>query len=155
MDFGRDAFPKYLDEPGRPVGDFSQLDTLGWKYFQVLFLYLKESETWWRKDPGVETNKISGQIHIHTFYKRARKQIWIFRKFVQKCHKMAQNGPKLPHMAQKWRPDLHTFSAIFFTEKAVPRTFLLLECMLRCYSSNLMRFENKDSGDLMIIVQRS
>ena len=90
---------------------------------------------------------------------------WTFRKFVQKCHEMAQkwpkmilkgpkitpkwpkitpngpkwpkydskwpkmtqngpkmtkndpkmiqNGPNLPQMAKKWRPDLHTFSAIF------------------------------------------
>ena len=53
---------------------------------------------------------------------------------------MIQNGPKLPQMAQKWRPDLRTFTAIFFTEKAVPQTFLLLECMLmtleiKCISS--------------------
>ena len=36
---------------------------------------------------------------------------------------MTQNYPQ---MAQIWRPDLRTFSAIFF---AVPQTFLLLECM--------------------------
>ena len=42
---------------------------------------------------------------------------------------MTQNGPKLPQMAQKGCPDLRTFSAIFFTEKAVPQTFSLLECM--------------------------
>ena len=38
---------------------------------------------------------------------------------------------KLPKMAQndlKW-PDIRTFSAIFLTEKAVPQTFSLLECM--------------------------
>ena len=35
-------------------------------------------------------------------------------------------------MAQKWRPDLSTFSAIFLTEKAVPQTFSLLECMKKC-----------------------
>ena len=42
---------------------------------------------------------------------------------------------KLPKMAQKWRPDLCTFSAIFLSEKAVPQTFSLLECM-DCSSCN-------------------
>ena len=34
-------------------------------------------------------------------------------------HKFWQNGPKIDR----------TFSAIFVNEKAVPQTFLLLECM--------------------------
>ena len=45
---------------------------------------------------------------------------------------MTQNGPQLPQMAQKLRPDLRTFSAFFLSEEAVPQTFSLLECMLIC-----------------------
>ena len=41
---------------------------------------------------------------------------------IQSGPKMTQNGPKIPQMAQKLRPDLRTFSAIFLTEKAVPQT---------------------------------
>ena len=37
---------------------------------------------------------------------------------IQSGPKMTQNGPQLPKMAQKWRPDLHTFSAIFFDCKS-------------------------------------
>ena len=38
-------------------------------------------------------------------------------KMIQNGPKITQNGPKLPQMAQKWRPDLRTFSAIFFDWK--------------------------------------
>ena len=95
----------------------------------------------------------------HSFREESYK-IWTSRKFVQKCHKMAQkwpkmtqsgpimtlNGPRMtqnypklpkkntqnyPQMAQKWCPDLRTFPHFFLTEKAVPQTFSLLECMHR------------------------
>ena len=41
-------------------------------------------------------------------------------KKAQNGTRMTQNGPKM----------IRTFSAIFLTEKAVPQTFLLLECMI-------------------------
>ena len=44
--------------------------------------------------------------------------------------KITPNGPKLPQMAQKWRPIYALFPQFFFTEKAVLQTFSLLECML-------------------------
>ena len=45
----------------------------------------------------------------------------------QKWFKMAQSGP---NMTQNGPRMTRTFSANFFTEKAVPQTFSLLECML-------------------------
>ena len=51
-------------------------------------------------------------------------------RMTQNDPKWPKNDPKLPQMAQKLRPDLRTFSAIFSTEKAVPQTFSLLECMI-------------------------
>ena len=42
---------------------------------------------------------------------------------------MTPNGPKLPQMAQKGRPDLRTFSAIFFYWKSGSEIFSLLEWM--------------------------
>jgi len=42
-------------------------------------------------------------------------------KNAQNSPRMTKNGPKLTR----------TFSAIFLTEKAVPQTFSLLECMVK------------------------
>ena len=60
---------------------------------------------------------------------------------IQNGPKMTLNYPKLPQIAQKWHPDLRTFSAIFLTEKAVPQTFSLLECMLWVKSKTLSHCE--------------
>ena len=47
---------------------------------------------------------------------------------------MAQNGPRMTQNDPKWPKNdariYALFSANFFTEKAVPKTFSLLECML-------------------------
>ena len=45
---------------------------------------------------------------------------------IQSGPKMTQNGPQLPQMAQKWRPDLRTFSAIFFDWKSSSANFFAL-----------------------------
>ena len=42
---------------------------------------------------------------------------------IQSGPKMTQNGPQLPQMAQKWRPDLRTFFAIFFDWKSGSANF--------------------------------
>ena len=44
-------------------------------------------------------------------------------KMIQNGPKMTQHGPKLPQMAQIWRPDLRTFSAIFFYWKSGSANF--------------------------------
>ena len=44
-------------------------------------------------------------------------------KMIQSGPKMTQNGPQLPQMAQKWRPDLHTFSANFVDWKSGSANF--------------------------------
>ena len=62
-------------------------------------------------------------------------------KMTQSGQNMTKNGPKWPKMAQhgpgmtqndaKWpKNDARTFPQFFFTKKAVPQTFSLLECML-------------------------
>ena len=50
-------------------------------------------------------------------------------------------------MAQKWRPELRIFLAIFFYWKAVPQTFSLLECM-GGYAENHMRQSADGDGDV-------
>ena len=43
---------------------------------------------------------------------------------------MAQSGPRMTQYDPKWpKKDLHFFRNFFLTEKAVPQTFSLLECM--------------------------
>ena len=43
--------------------------------------------------------------------------------------RMTQNDPKWPKNDPKWPKNDARIYALFFTEKAVPQTFSLLECM--------------------------
>ena len=59
---------------------------------------------------------------------------WTFHNLAQKWPKMAhggpnmtQNGPKRPKMAQEWP---NKFRPFVLTEKVVPQTFSLLECLV-------------------------
>ena len=57
--------------------------------------------------------------------------------FPQICPKMPQNGPKMTQNYPKWPKNDAWIYALFpqflFSEKAVPQTFSLLECMLKIY----------------------
>ena len=64
------------------------------------------------------------------------------RKMAQKWPKMTQNGPKWPKYDPKWPKNdpkwPENFPQFLLTEKAVPQTFSLLECMmLRWYGHSV------------------
>ena len=72
----------------------------------------------------------------------------------QKWPKITQNGPKMTKMAQngqkitqsdpKWpKNDPHFSRNFFLTEKAIPQTFSLLECMYIKYNSLKLGARNK------------
>ena len=54
---------------------------------------------------------------------------------IQNGPKITQNGPKLPQMAQKWRPDLRTFSANLFYWKSGSANFFAF----RMYDSGFVQ----------------
>ena len=67
---------------------------------------------------------------------------------IQNCPKMTQNGPKNTPNGPKMTPGFTHFFRNFFSEKAVPQTFSLLECMGSVSETrNLIFFDNNNDYD--------